>query len=342
MHYRKDPICLNRAYAFAAAALAEGVELLYFSPGAVDFEKSQINGYQYADGEWKNVRSRFPDVIYNTNSFSREKQEKAVDLLHETIPFTSYSIGSKETVYRNLMNHKQYAGYLVPSKKVSSPKQFFAFLKKHPEVVFKPTWGHQGTDVYHIQKDGDTFQIRLGANETKCDTEQTVTFLQDKLKQQDYLIQPYINCRTKTGVPYDLRLHVQKGRGGKWVDPIIYPRISANGSIVCNIGQGGYTSDLTGFFKREFGAGEYEMRKYVELFALQLAAHMDEIQQELYGETLNELGIDIGLDAAQKIFVYEVNWRPGHPPFTNINLNVIKNTIQYAMYLANRAESGER
>jgi len=235
------------------------------------------------------------------------------------------------------MKYKQYADYLVPSEKVSSTEQFFAFLKKHPEVVFKPTWGHQGTDVYHIKQKADIFQILLGANETNCDAAELTAFLQAKLTEQDYLVQPYINCRTKTGVPYDLRLHVQKGRAGKWVDPIIYPRISANGSIVCNIGQGGYTSDLTGFLKREFGAGEYEMRKYVELFALQLAAHMDEIQQELYSEELNELGIDIGLDAAQKIFVYEVNWRPGHPPFTNINLNVIKNTIQYAIHLAKRA-----
>jgi len=339
MHYRKNPVGLNRAYAFAAAALAEGAKLLYFSPGAVSFGKGMINGYQYEDGEWKRIVSRFPDVIYNTNSFSQEKQIRAVELLHQEIPFTSYSIGSKETVYRNLMKYEQYADYLVPSEKVLSAEHFFACLEKYTEVVFKPTWGHQGMDVYHIKKEGDVFLILLGAEEARYDAKKTADFIQSKRKQEDYIVQPYINCRTKTGVPYDLRLHVQKGRGGKWVNPIIYPRISSNGSIVCNIGQGGYTSDLTGFLKGEFGAQHYDVRKYVELFSLQLAAHMDEIQKELYGEELNELGIDIGLDDAQKIFVYEVNWRPGHPPFTNINLSVIKHTVQYAMYLANRAES---
>jgi len=339
MHYRKDPAGLNRAYAFAAAALAEGAELLYFSPGAVDFEASMIKGYQYNAGEWKSTVSRFPDVIYNTNSFSRDRQEKAVRLLQQAIPFTSYSIGSKETVYRNLMKYETYANYLVPSEKVLSAEHFFICLEKYAEVVFKPSWGHQGMDVYHIKAEDDRFRILLGAEETKYDAEQTTEFIQSKLKQEDYIVQPYINCRTKAGVPYDLRLHVQKGRGGKWLNPIIYPRISSNDSIVCNIGQGGYTSDLTGFLQREFGARHYDIRKYVELFSLQLAAHMDEIQKELYGEELNELGIDIGLDEAQKIFVYEVNWRPGHPPFTNINLSVIKHTVQYAMYLAGRTES---
>jgi len=342
MHYRRDPAGQNRAYAFAAAALAEGAEALYFSPGAVDFKTGMINGYQYENGAWKRVLSPFPDVIYNTNSFSQEKQEKAVDLLRQTIPFTSYSIGSKETVYRNLMHYKTYADYLVPSEKVLSPSHFFALLEQYTEVVFKPSWGHQGMDVYHIKQEDDAFRILLGAEESRYDAAQTADFIQSRLKQDDYIVQPYINCRTKAGVPYDLRLHVQKGRDGKWVAPIIYPRISSGGSIVCNIGQGGYTGELIPFLKGEFGDQYYDIQKYVELFSLQLAAHMDEIQKERYGEELNELGIDIGLDAAQNIFVYEVNWRPGHPPFTNINLNVIKNTVQYAMYLADRKKGHEK
>jgi len=338
MHYRKSPAGLNRAYAFAAAALAEGARLLYFSPGAVDFEKAMIDGYAYKDGTWERIRSPFPDVIYNTNSFSHDKQANAVELLRQTIPFTSYSIGSKETVYRNLMEDGRYADYLVPSEKLTSAEHLFTFLEKHREVVFKPSWGHQGMDVYYIKAEDDGFRILLGTEEDRYDMEKTADFIQDKLKQEDYIVQPYINCRTKAGAPYDFRLHVQKGRGGQWMNPVIYPRISANGSIVCNIGQGGYTSELTGFLKREFGARYYDIRKYVELFSLQFAGHMDEIQKELYGEELDELGIDIGLNETQKIFVYEVNWRPGHPPFTHINLSVIKNTVQYAMYLANRAE----
>ncbi|MCL2563766.1 MAG: YheC/YheD family protein [Oscillospiraceae bacterium] len=342
MHYRKSPAGLNRAYAFAAAAKAEGAELLYFSPGAVDFEKGTINGYQYADGKWENTVSPYPDVIYNTNSFSRDKQMDAAERLSQKVPFTSYSIGSKVTVYRNLTRYKKYADYLVPSEQISSAEQFFVFLEQYPEIVFKPSWGNKGMDVYYVKKEGGALRVRYGAEEARYDTAQAAEFVRSRLEQDDYIVQPYINCRTKTGVPYDFRLHVQKGHAGKWVNPIIYPRISSNGSIVCNIGQGGYTSDLTGFLQREFGAQHYDIRKYIELFSLQLAAHMDDIQQELYGEELNELGIDIGLDEAQRIFVYEVNWRPGHPPFTNINLSVIQNTIRYAMHLVRRAEGRDR
>jgi len=342
MHYRKSPVGLNRAYAFAAAAKAEGVELLYFSPGSVDFDNDTINGYQYNGGEWENTISRYPDVIYNTSSFCRDKQMKAVEKLHQKIPFTSNSIGSKVTVYRNLMKYKKYSDYLVPSEKVLSAKHFFAFMDKYPEAVFKPSWGHQGMDITYVKKVGAEFWIMSGTEETGYDAEKAVDFILSKIEQDEYIVQPYINCRTKEGAPYDLRLHVQKGHKGEWVSPIIYPRISSNGNIVCNISQGGYTSDLASFLKREFDEQHYDIQKYIELFSLQFATHMDEIQKELYDEELDELGIDIGLDKAKKIFVYEVNWRPGHPPFNNINLSVVKNTIRYAMHLADRAEGHEK
>ena len=336
MHYRKNPAGLNRAYAFAAVAKAEGAELLYFSPGAADFDKGIINGYKYDSGEWIRSASRYPDVIYNTTGFSGDKQIKAAKALQQKIPFTSHSIGSKMTVYRNLMKYKKYSDYLVLSENVSSTEDFFAFLDKYPEAVFKPSWGNQGLNICHIIKQGNEFRVQSGTESARYNAEDMSDFILGKIKQDEYIIQPYLNCRTKAGVPYDLRLHVQKGHMGRWAAPVIYPRISSNDNIVCNIGQGGYTGDLTGFLKREFGERYYNIHKYIEMFSLQLAAHMDEIQNELYGEELNELGIDIGLDKEQKIFIYEVNWRPGHPPFTNINLSVIKNTVKYAMYLANR------
>ncbi|MCL2402357.1 MAG: YheC/YheD family protein [Oscillospiraceae bacterium] len=340
MHYRKSPAELNRAYAFAATAKAEGAELLYFSPGSVDSEKGIINGYKYAAGEWISTVSRYPDVIYNTTGFSGDKQNQAVKSLQQEVPFTSFSIGSKTTVYRNLMTYKKYSDYLVLSEKVLSNAHFFAFMEKHPEVVFKPAWGHQGMGVYYVKKAGYEFILQSSTEETTHNAEEMADFILNKIDQDEYIMQPYLNCRTKAGVPYDLRLHVQKGDMGKWMPPIIYPRISSNDSIVCNIGQGGYTSDLTSFLTQEFGKRYYDIRKYIEMFSLQFAVHMDEIQNDLYDEALSELGIDIGLDENQKIFIYEVNWRPGHPPFNNINLSVVRNTVRYAMYLVNKNSEG--
>ncbi len=52
------------------------------------------------------------------------------------------------------------------------------------------------------------------------------------------------------------------------------------------------------------------------------------------GEVIDEIGIDVGLDQNQKIWMYEVNWRPGCPPAFYLELDVVIHSIRYAMYLA--------
>ena len=334
MHRRREPFKSNKAYAYAAVAKAEGAELLYFSPGEVDFKEKKINGYIYQNGEWINTLSEFPDVICNVTAFASEKQDETADKLKEKIPFTSYSIGNKETVYKNIMQYKEFAKYLVHSEKAQSVEQFFSLSDKYGEIVFKPSSGHQGIGVYYIKKENNSYILLSGEEKVTYSKDEVSDFIANLIAKEEYIIQPYINCRTKSGNSYDLRLHVQKNLQGEWTATQICPRISNSNSIICNISRGSYIMEIIPFLKREFEEKYYDIYKYIETFSLQLAAHMDKIQQEEYGEQLDELGIDIGLDANQKICIYEINWRPGFPPSMNMNLNMVKNAIHYAMFLA--------
>ncbi|WP_342454273.1 YheC/YheD family protein [Paenibacillus sediminis] len=72
------------------------------------------------------------------------------------------------------------------------------------------------------------------------------------------------------------------------------------------------------------------MKRYLEQFALSLAQHLDKI----YGKSFDELGIDVGLDSNRQIQLYEVNWRPGVPPSFYYEIDVARNLIRYAIYLA--------
>jgi UDP-N-acetylmuramoyl-tripeptide--D-alanyl-D-alanine ligase len=216
------------------------------------------------------------------------------------------------------MKYKDFSGYLVPSERVLSVEHLLEVIKKYGEVVVKPSEGCQGDDVYFVS----------GA--------EIPAIILDKISKEEFIVQPYINCRTKDGKAFDFRLHVQKNSMGKWVSAKIYPRTAQGDSIVCNISSGGCTGDLNAFLVREFGKEHFNVRKSMESFSLQLAAHMDKIQRELYDEELDELGIDIGIDKGGKIWIYEVNWRPGYPPSMNLDLNVVKNTVQYAMFLAKK------
>ena len=72
------------------------------------------------------------------------------------------------------------------------------------------------------------------------------------LKSNSYMIQRYVQARTKKGEPFDIRAHMQKNYEGKWVITRIYPRMGNKKSILSNISRGGRTQPLEDFLEAEF------------------------------------------------------------------------------------------
>ncbi|QVK17203.1 YheC/YheD family protein [Mycoplasmatota bacterium] len=335
LHHRKDPGKVRKSYSYAVVAKAEGAELLYFSPKAVDFKKRRIYGYFYREGKWERVESRFPDVIYNTGSPEKFKQsDSIIRQLKEIIPFTTHSIGNKISVYNRLKEDGTFSHYLIPTHIIYSLNHFIKHLEMYHNLVIKPVNGHKGQDITFIEPKEEKYYLHSEDEETLLNKDELLDYVSKKLKEEKYLIQPYINCKTKTGNAYDFRLHTQKNGEGKWVITAIYPRISPPGSIVSNISNGGSTNYLVPFLKQEYGEKYYDIKQYLEHFSIKLSKKMDELQLKFFNETIDELGIDAGLDDMNKIWIFEVNWRPGCPPTFYLELDVVKNTINYAIYLA--------
>ncbi|AMA73084.1 YheC/YheD family protein [Aneurinibacillus thermoaerophilus] len=332
LHYRKHPEKVLKAYAFAAVAKAEGVDFFYFTPGKVNMEKKTILGYALEKGEWIERKMPFPDVIYNAGSPLTEKAYDIHEKLSEQIPFTSHSLGSKTSVYERVKKNGQFSQYLLPFMMIKSMKDVFEFLAAHQNVVIKPVSGHKGIGVIFIEENNGTYTV-INQDDTSTYSKQTLRELLNPLViDEEYLIQRYVSSKTKYGSAYDFRLHVQKNGEGKWVITNIYPRIANPGKIVTNLNSGGAISMLESFLIQEFEEESYNVKRYLEQFSLVFAEHMDKI----YDESFDELGIDVGLDANRKIWIYEVNWRPGVPPTFDLELDVARNTIHYAVYLSNK------
>lgn len=335
LHHRKDPQKVIKSYAYAAVAKAEGVELLYFTPKNVDFGLRIVHGYVYVNGFWQKKESPFPDVIYNAGSPEKlARSGEIIERLKDVIPFTTHSIGNKMAVYQRLKKEGNFAGYLIPSQVIHSTRIFFNFFTVYRKVVFKPVNGRKGQGIHLIEGVRDQYRLKSLTEEYYLSFDELRDFVSKKLQEEPYLLQPYINCKAKSGNAYDFRLHVQKNGEGKWVITTIYPRIGPAGTIISNINSGGSTNYLIPFLKQEFGDEFYNIKRYMEHFALQLAAHMDEMQQKYFSEKIDELGIDVALDDIGKIWIYEVNWRPGCPPAFYLELDVVKYMIRYAILLA--------
>lgn len=335
LHHRKDPRTVIKSYAYAAVAKAEGATFFYFSPGEVNFVNRSIRGQVYENGNWVEKVMPFPDVIYNAGSPEKLAKSKTVlAKLKSEIPFTTHSIGNKWSVANRLKEGKEFANYLIPSEIVKDVDQLLKFMTAFQRIVFKPVDGRKGKGIYFIEKKDHRYAVTFNTTMQWYTEQQLSKFIETKLKQEPFISQPYIQSVTKSGQVFDFRLHVQKNGEGEWVITTIYPRVAPHGSIIANINNGGYTNYLDPFLEQEFGTDAFNIRKTLEFFSLSLARHLDELQMVQYGEMIDEIGVDIGMDENRKLWIYEVNWRPGCPPAFYLELDVVINGIRYAMYMA--------
>ncbi|TQR18708.1 YheC/YheD family protein [Psychrobacillus vulpis] len=335
LHHRRDPKTVIKSYAYAAVAQAEGLKFFYFSPGTVNFVNRSIRGQVYENGSWQERVMPFPDVIYNAGSPEKlAKSKPIIEKLKKEIPFTTNSIGNKWNINERLKEAKEFSNYLIPSEVVKNVETFFKFVASFHKVVFKPIDGRKGKGIYFISSVKNGYEVRKDSNNEFYSKQQLIEFLEEKLSTGTFIIQPYIQSVTKSGHVYDFRLHVQKNGEGKWVITTIFPRIAPKGSIIPNINNGGYTNYLDPFLQQEFKKEAFNIKRMLEHFSLSLANHLDNIQMVKYGEVIDEIGIDIGLDEHLKIWIYEVNWRPGCPPAFYLELDVVIHTIQYAKFIA--------
>ncbi|MEO4054640.1 YheC/YheD family protein [Solibacillus sp. CAU 1738] len=335
LHHRKNPTTVIKSYAFAAVAKAEGVDFFYFTPRSVNFATRTIKAQVYENGKWLEKIKPFPDVIYNAGSPEKLAiARSAIKKLRAEIPFTTNSIGNKWNLAERLKTYKEFSNYLIPTEIVKDVDVFHKYMTSFQKVVFKPIDGRKGKGIYFISKQDTHFEVRIDTETIRYTKLQLDTFLQEQLGQGTFIVQPYIQSMTKSGQVYDFRLHAQKNGEGKWIVTTVYPRIAPFGSLIPNINNGGYTNYLEPFLQQEFKEEAFNMKRMLEHFTLALANHLDEIQMLEFGELIDEIGIDVGLDQNNKIWIYEVNWRPGCPPAFYLELDVVTHTIRYAKYLA--------
>ena len=84
--------------------------------------------------------------------------------------------------------------------------------------------------------------------------------------------------------------------------------------------------------QQEFSQDAQELTKKLEILGVELATHFEKQSHK----ELDQLGIDVGIDEQKRLWLYELNGRPGFPPRLFGKVGMEENFISYAIYLANR------
>jgi glutathione synthase/RimK-type ligase-like ATP-grasp enzyme len=138
-----------------------------------------------------------PTVIINSCNPKSEKQTKILRGLKQQAIFTSYPVGNKLKVYNKVLKGKKFTNHLIPSTIINSPKDVISFLIEQSIAVMKPLSGNHGKKVSFIERVEDKFKLTDGQNMNIMNYTQLEAVIEQRILAQKFLLQPFIECKTK-------------------------------------------------------------------------------------------------------------------------------------------------
>jgi len=321
-------------YVLLYMAKAFDIELFLFEPKDVNYENKTINGLFCEHGTVFRKVTPIPPLVDNHYTGIDEELEK-----HTTLA-RIYPGDTKFTTYTDLKNDGKYKDILIPTFLIEGYGDIKARLDEFNEVVIKPVLGAQGVGVIKLAKDGERYQLVMGRESTYL-SEQELSGYCNKNLSKDYILQQYIDCRTRAGEPFDVRVSVVDMGWNQWT-VTLYPRIGAAEGILSNNSTGGYCIPIDYFLKKEFGDEWIKIRDDLLQFGREFPAHYRNlIQREIF-----DLGIDIGItqsDKGYKFWLFEANSMPpldNHFAGGNIGINMLVAYFKYYHYLYSQMSEG--
>ncbi|MCK8824179.1 YheC/YheD family endospore coat-associated protein [Fuchsiella alkaliacetigena] len=325
----------ERSYCLAAEAKMQGCEVIFFEKEGVNYTNRIITGIIREDGEWVEKKFSLPDVLIDEHltlikDLKLDKNIPEVEFLKNEVPLLRFGLHNKAKMYDKLNKSEKFAKYIPPYDIIEEPAKVKKYVEKYGCIVLKPIDGAQGKGIGFLEDKGDWILVKQHTKINEFKKEEFSRFA-EMMADGTYLIQPYLECRTKLGYPFDFRVHVQRDGKGEWGITKIYPRIGTQKSILSNVSRGGMISNIDYFLVTEYAEKAEIIKDILSQLALELTDHVD----GFYNYSLDELGIDLAIDKNENIWLYEVN---AGPQTKHHEWERARNTIAYARYIAKKQE----
>ncbi|MDU0205236.1 MULTISPECIES: YheC/YheD family protein [Paenibacillus] len=334
----------------------EGLDVVVFSPNRIDWKGHTVRGYTYLTEtkEWVPKLVPLPSLIYDrcffNNKHSYEQYQYHVKKLRESplIRFLGYGLGGKWEVDQILQKDRMISRYLPETNLLTSGSALRNWLQTREDVFLKPQGGSQGKGALHLHKENtmngkSTYHIKgRNAHNGLVDHQfhdfySCWQWLRSSIGNRPYLMQEYLHLHSSEGMAYDIRSLVQKNGSGIWESTGMAVRVGKPGSVTSNLHGGGSAEEVSAYLTREFGD-----TKASELIAtLTMLSNRIPPLLETHHGRLAELGIDLGIDTWGRVWILEVNSKPGRTIFARMRnekarLKSIANPIYYAGYLLHK------
>jgi len=331
--------------------LTEGLEktayYFIFTPSLINWEEKTINGLFWQKEGWHLLTVPIPEVVYNripNRTIEGSEEVIRTKLFLKSIGSRLFNPGffNKWDIFQLLKNYPQVAVYLPETILAPTAADVNELLKEHDLLYLKPIHGSLGLGIYRIFKQNNNIIIENRLNERlikrsfKQLTNTTFNKIFHNLNLQKYILQQGIKLAKYNNNPYDFRIHLHKNKKNKWNVVAIAGKVAGSDAVTTHIRTGGNIVPTETLLIQSFGEKGNLIINDLELAAVQIA----EVVEYTIKEDVGELGLDVGVDEDQKIWLFEVNSKPGrsifkHPNFKQAGKISAKQIIDYSIYLAN-------
>lgn len=311
------------------------ITIYWLSPEALT-EGNNMSGMRYCHEkqEWKHDMFPIPTFIYDRcyypSKITPSLLEKVAKLKQrKDVIFLGYGLPNKWNVYQTLAKNSTLQSFFPMTARLSSTSYFQHYLTKHPNWLLKPIQGSQGRGLIKVEKSNGLYAIR----EVKQPSEQHYTFtttaqfhqwLHNKMQTTAYIFQPFLPLQTKDGYPFDIRILLQKDERGKWKERIKVIRTGIQHHITSNLAGGGKMIAFSSFIENIPLKHRKKIEEELDTIITTLPLALEKACHPLF-----ELGIDLGLDTKQNLWILDINSKPGHKIVT-----MASKTVQQEIYEA--------
>lgn len=327
------------------------------------------NGFYWGTDiqKWRIGKFNFPSVVYDRFYSSLEGFDKTVQYQKHYIeqvlnlPFLNPVAFSEMLTDKRIFAQKMSEiGLLTPETNpasLNSPGRLWDQVMEYRSMILKPRFGRMGKCIIRLDAFRKSVTViysnRIFRAENKWNLKGIVQYFlsQNRIKPENMILQKTIRSPQIDDRFFDIRVLVQRRCGEQ--KPIItgeVARLSQSFYGVPNIDQGGIVIPLDQCLSLIFKSKNQQLSIHNELrnYAL-YAYHRLEMDYGLIGE----IGIDILIDKESKIWMVEMNSKPGRIAFERLasgfgltrsqkeyfakqrKLSIL-NPVKYCQWLANQ------
>ena len=328
MRNNKNPTELAKLVSITSKSY--GIDVIYLRPKDVDMLNGKVSGKIFINNKWIQIQTELPKFIDISRFCFKRKNREIINYLREnTILSDDGRISfNKKRLQEKLSEDPKFKNLVIPSKIANEFDDILNFVEDYKKIVLKPVSGQFGDGIYILIKDDKNYRLLFKDNEEILSKQEIHNFFNEKIKGKRYLIQKYINSKTRQGYPFDCRINVEKNGKGEWETARKFIRIGIGQKVVSNISQGGGVSNVKPFLKTNFGDKWKQIINDIDEIANTLPYKIEQLRET----ELMTLGIDIGIDSDGKVYLFETNSAPGT---TQLRAEVALLRAQYYNFVLN-------